>query len=125
MLPDSLNLTLIVNSLLFLTTIADETFTIKDVFYYFTMAIVLGLGFQAFYYLRYLPFNTSPEIFYDGGFNEYLGSAGLFMYVVIGTMVTDIGAYFFGVLFGAMVLLLMKTMTERNLIKKIAEWFMK
>lgn len=32
---------------------------------------------------------------------------------------------FFGVLFGAMVLLLMKTMTERNLIKKIAEWFMK
>jgi phosphatidate cytidylyltransferase len=85
---------------MFLTTISDETFTIRDVFYYFGMAIVLGLGFQSFYYLRYLPFAVEPNVYYDGGVYEYLASSMLFMYVVAGTMITDIGAYFFGVFFG-------------------------
>lgn len=85
---------------LFLTTISDETFTIKDVFYYFGMAIVFGLGFQSFYYLRYLPFAVAPDLYYDNGVYEYLASSLLFIYVVIGTMITDIGAYFFGVFFG-------------------------
>lgn len=94
---------------MFLTTISDEKFTIKDVFYYFGMAIILSLGFQGFYYLRYLPFAYSEKVlgngviapnYYDNGFNEFFGSAALFMYVVVGTMITDIGAYFFGVLFG-------------------------
>lgn len=85
---------------LFLVTIANENFTIKDVFYYFGMSILIGLGFQGFYYIRYLPFNYAPDTFIDGGVNEYLTSSLLFFYVVIGTMITDIGAYFVGVLFG-------------------------
>ena len=84
---------------LFLVTISDETFTIRDVFYYFGMAIILGVAFQSFYFIRYLPFAVDPT-FYDGGVREYLGSSLLFMYVIIGTMITDIGAYFFGVFFG-------------------------
>lgn len=86
--------------ILFLVTISNDNFTIKDVFYYFGMSILLGLGFQSFYYLRYLPHSYMAEIFNDGGVNEYLCSSLLFFYVVIGTMVTDIGAYFVGVLFG-------------------------
>ena len=86
--------------ILFLTTISDETFTIRDVFYYFGMALVFGLGFQSFYYLRYLPFAVAPDIYYDNGAYEYAASCMLFMYVIIGTMITDIGAYFFGVFFG-------------------------
>ena len=85
---------------LFLTTISDESFTIRDVFYYFGMAIVFGLGFQSFYYIRYLPFAVAPDLYYDGGVYEYAASGMLFLYVVIGTMVTDMGAYFFGVFFG-------------------------
>ena len=85
---------------LFLTTISDESFTIRDVFYYFGMAIVFGLGFQSFYYVRYLPFAVAPDLYYDGGAYEYAASGMLFLYVVIGTMITDIGAYFFGVFFG-------------------------
>lgn len=87
-------------AVLFLATISDETFTIKDVFYYFGMSILVGLGFQCFYYIRYLPFFIDKEFMYDNGINQYLGSSLLFMYVVIGTMITDIGAYFVGVLFG-------------------------
>lgn len=105
-------------AVLFLTTISAEEFTIKDVFYYFGMSILVTLGFQAFYYIRYLPFsvNLTPSAdnsniilsganilnsgWYDGGVKEYLCSGLLFLYVVVGTFGTDIGAYFIGVLFG-------------------------
>lgn len=86
--------------LMFVVTISDETFTIRDVFYYFGMAIILGLGFQSFYYVRYLPFQVAPSLYYDNGALEYVGSSMLFIYVIAGTMLTDIGAYFFGVFFG-------------------------
>lgn len=89
-----------------------EQFKISYVFYFISMVIVIPLGLQSFLYLRFLPFtdgvvlgqkvglgfggiiDTSSDIF------KYFQSSFLLLYVVIGTFMNDIGAYFTGMLFG-------------------------
>ena len=88
----------------FTACITNENFTFKDVCYFFTMSILIGIGFQSMYYVKYLPFSSefigSSINYYDNGYGTYALSTLLFIFVLIGCMMNDIGAYFVGVLFG-------------------------
>lgn len=88
----------------FTACITNENFTFKDVCYFFTMSILIGIGFQSMYYVKYLPFSSefigSSIPYYDNGYGTYALSTLLFIFVLIGCMMSDIGAYFVGVLFG-------------------------
>lgn len=80
--------------LLFIISIMDEKFTINDVCYLFAMSVFLGLAIYSSYFLRFFP---SQDIYYG---NQNLGSCLLFFFTMIGAFMSDIGAYFVGVLFG-------------------------
>lgn len=75
-------------------SILSEKFTIADVCYLFTIGVFFGLATLSIYFLRYFPDGSN---YY--GSND-LKSCLLFFYVLIGTFMSDIGAYFTGVLFG-------------------------
>ncbi len=79
--------------ILFFISIINKRVTLSDVCYLFTMSVFIGFGVYASYFLRYFPANMQ----YLG--NDY-ASCILFFYVMIGTYMSDIGAYFIGVLFG-------------------------
>ena len=88
--------------ILFVASFASERFTVLDVAYFFMMSILLGLGFQAIQYLRYSPANEFREAGADVNnplFRFVFGSF-LLVYVILGTIFNDIGAYFIGILFG-------------------------
>ncbi|MFA6796748.1 MAG: phosphatidate cytidylyltransferase [Bacilli bacterium] len=80
--------------LLFSATLISKKFTVADATFLFTMGIYIGLAFMCFYYIRYLPNSVD---FYQ---QERLSSSLLMFYVIIGTAMNDIGAYFIGVMFG-------------------------
>lgn len=88
---------------LFFMVIIDKGFTVRDACFMFTMIMITTLGFQSVLYVRYLPSYqyhlSSPDVPY---FNMYdnLESALLIIYILLGTFMTDIGAYFIGVFFG-------------------------
>ncbi|MDD3663521.1 MAG: phosphatidate cytidylyltransferase [Erysipelotrichia bacterium] len=90
----------------FFVVLANEKFTIHDASYLFTMIVVVALGMQALLFMRYYPYSkfafdsvnnsidiTTPTF-------KYLHSAFLLLYLAIGVMINDIGAYFIGLLFG-------------------------
>lgn len=79
-----------------------EEFTLYDVCYLFTMSILIGLGFQSFYFLRYYPLFLFDQFQVDIStpLFQYLHSAFLLIFVLIGTICNDVGAYFTGILFG-------------------------
>lgn len=79
--------------LLMLVSILLEKFAISDVCYLFTMGLFLGLAFLSIYFIRFFPNN--PEYY-----GTDLKSCLFFFYVLIGTFMSDIGAYFTGVFFG-------------------------
>lgn len=86
--------------ILFFASMLTGKFNVPDVCFYATMSILISLGIQAFYFLRYVPISGIGAIApykYDG---HYLLSSMLFIYYAIGTCMTDIGAYAFGILFG-------------------------
>lgn len=86
-----------------------EEFTVQKVFYLLAMTIIVSLCMQAILYLRNSPIyeftktfpsiEETPEYYKSLGF-KFGHSTCLFVYVVLGTICTDIGAYFFGVFFG-------------------------
>lgn len=87
-------------SVLFLTSILDKNFTINDATYLFTMIVFVGLSFQAILFLRYFPrfaFATENPPVSD---IPWWHASFLIIYVLLGTFMSDIGAYFVGVLFG-------------------------
>lgn len=90
----------------FFVVVLKEDFDVGDACYLITMVILLALGFQSILYLRYAPFqqfegNTDfAHIDVHGGWFKYLHSICLIIYVLLGTIVNDIGAYFVGILFG-------------------------
>lgn len=111
-------------SLLGYFTIAlfDKSFTMHDVSYFFLMTLLIGLGIQGFYFIRYYPFNAfkhannSMDIPSDPLFS-YWQSAELEIYVLIGVFANDIFAYFGGIFFGK------HKMVERISPKKTWEGF--
>ncbi len=104
---------------LFFFSITNKSFEITDVTYLFTMAVFIGISVQAVLFLRYFP----TKAFADANAllpsaEQYNSSTSLLLiYVIIGTFITDSGAYFAGVLFGK------KKMNERISPKKTWEGF--
>ena len=111
----------------FLISFATEPFNIAYVFYFATMILVIAIGIQSFLFLRYSPFyyfdemlkaegQYSPSIIYSNNF-KYVQSTFLFIYVILGVIFNDMGAYFIGLLFGK------HKMNERISPKKTWEGF--
>lgn len=83
---------------LFLFALMYSRFDVTDVGYLTTMTLIISLGFQSVFFLRFSTMSVIAEGFdYNG--NPYL-SCLLFLYVVIGSFMSDIGAYATGILFG-------------------------
>lgn len=107
----------------FLISFAVESFSIAYVFYFISMILVLAIGVQSFLFLRYSPFyffkkdwGIEASKVYTDEF-KYGQSMFLFIYVILGTIMNDIGAYFIGLLFGK------HKMNERISPKKTWEGF--
>ena len=108
----------------FLISFACEPFSIAYVFYFISMILVLAIGIQSLLFLRYSPAyffgkalkEDEKSILYTNGF-LYGQSMFLLLYVVLGTITNDIGAYFVGLLFGK------HKMNERISPKKTWEGF--
>ena len=111
----------------FLISFATEPFHIAYVFYFATMILVLAIGIQSFMFLRYSPFYYFEEaltkdgqyaksLIYSNNF-KYIQSTFLFVYVILGVIFNDMGAYFIGLLFGK------HKMNERISPKKTWEGF--
>ena len=87
----------------FVISFFTEKMTMFYVFYFITMIIVISLGIQSFLYLRFSPFAAwgvaDPNYFHQASF-PYFESLLLVLYLMIGVMMNDIGAYFVGMLFG-------------------------
>lgn len=103
----------------FVTSFTTEKFNLYFVFYFITMVIIISLGIQSFLYLRFSPFeawkNAGKTV--DTVSFKYLESLLLVLYVAIGTLGNDTGAYFVGVWFGK------HKMNERISPKKTWEGF--
>lgn len=84
--------------ILFMFALMYTRFDVTDVCYLVTMALVVSLGFQSLFFLRYSPMSELSGG-YDYGGNQLLSCLLLF-YVVIGSFMSDIGAYCTGILFG-------------------------
>ena len=87
-------------SLLFLTVVLHDDFTVRDACFLIAMVLVISLGIQSIIYIRCLP--SSLRETHKDFFNMYdnFWSSSLFIYVLIAAFATDIGAYFTGIFFG-------------------------
>ena len=111
----------------FLISFAVELFSIAYVFYFATMILVIAIGVQSFLFLRYSPFYYFQKEYTEQGIYaatriltpsfKYGQSMFLFIYVVLGVIFNDMGAYFIGMLFGK------HKMNERISPKKTWEGF--
>lgn len=110
----------------FLISFACEPFNIAYVFYFVTMLIVIAIGIQSLLFLRFSPFKyfqkqyisdlIPPNNIYTPKF-KYGQSTFLLIYVILGVIMNDMGAYFIGLLFGK------HKMNERISPKKTWEGF--
>jgi len=83
---------------LFALLIFDRNFQFEIATYMFIMIVLVGIGFQSFLFLRFYPLQQGHV---SSGFQpNWLTSSFLLLYILIGTVGNDIGAYFIGVLFG-------------------------
>ena len=96
-------LIIVVAAIYFTFCFATEKVSLFYVFYFITMIVVISLGLQSFLYLRFAPYQAwklaDPNYFASPSF-PYLESLFLVLYLAIGVMMNDIGAYFVGMLFG-------------------------
>lgn len=90
-----------------LMAIINKDFTWNDVIYLFTMSIVLGIGFQCLFFIRYYPMAYTNDVFtWQAGVDKTsaafkYGQSVLFsVFIVAGTMLNDAWAYFVGIFFG-------------------------
>ncbi len=99
-----------------LIAILDHDFDFADVAYFVFFSLLLGLGFQCFFFLRYYPFYlyshhepSSSLIWLDGKAGEalptlwqfqYFWSVGLVFNMLIAATLSDMFAYFGGIFFG-------------------------
>lgn len=101
-------LLLVTAGIYFFITLVEEEFTVQRACYMIAMVVVVGLCIQSFLYLRYSPFDVfsrypsaeNPTFDINTPLFKYFQSTLLLVYVILGTIVNDIGAYFIGVLFG-------------------------
>ncbi len=80
---------------LFLLSLSYESFGINEVCYVATMSLLIGVGVQSVYFIRYCPVALTGYIYQS----KYL-SCLLFVYVVGGALLCDAGAYATGILLG-------------------------
>ena len=89
--------------LVFFLTVVYKDFTVQDACYLIALAIIVGLGFQCLFYLRYYP-NNYPSVpnFADWKFTaeNTVKPSLLLIFVIFSTFLTDTGAYFVGIFFG-------------------------
>lgn len=89
--------------LVFFLTVVYKDFTVQDACYLIALAIIVGLGFQCLFYLRYYP-NNYPSVpnFTDWKFTaeNTVKPSLLLIFVIFSTFLTDTGAYFVGIFFG-------------------------
>jgi len=80
--------------LLFSVGIFSTKTSVLQICYLFTFCLFVGLSLQSALYIRYVP---NSARFYN---NDTYRSCLLLIYVLMGIVFNDIGAYFIGVLFG-------------------------
>ncbi len=90
---------------LFITVVFDPGFDVRDACYIFTMVVLVSIGIQSIVLLRFFPsyeryITQGVEITSYFNWFDNFESSMLIIYVVIGTFMSDIGAYFVGVFFG-------------------------
>ena len=87
----------------FVISIFTAKVSLDDIFYLFTMSLLLAMGMQAALYLRNLPLylfeHANPGVEIDAGY-RYIASSTLIIYILLGVFMNDSGAYFIGILFG-------------------------
>jgi len=85
---------------LFYIIMWDENFTVRDACFIFTIGLMTALGFQALSFIRFYPALLMGET--DGFYNTQntFQSMLAIIYFLIAVFMTDIGAYFTGMLFG-------------------------
>ncbi|MCR5332874.1 MAG: phosphatidate cytidylyltransferase [Bacilli bacterium] len=87
----------------FTLCIFNEDFTVVRASYLLSMNVIVSLCIQSLLYLRFMPATelfTNSTHSSDGAFVSYFWSALLIIFVILGTIANDIGAYFVGLLFG-------------------------
>ena len=89
--------------IMFFFSVVYKDFTVHDAAFLITMAVLIGLGFQCLFYLRYYPISafgiSSTETFVFTVDNTVKTSL-LILFIFLSTFMTDAGAYFVGVFFG-------------------------
>ena len=106
--------------LLFWLTVIYKDFSVVDASFLITMGILIGLGFQCMFYLRYLPmpqFSGGTTKTLEFNTDNTLRASMLILFVILSAITTDTGAYFVGVFFGK------HKMNERISPKKTWEGF--
>ena len=96
-------LIIVVATVFFLISFITAKMELFHVFYFITMLIIISLGLQSFLYLRFSPFSAwqqADPIYFGNASFPYFESLLLVLYLAIGVMMNDIGAYFVGMLFG-------------------------
>lgn len=89
----------------FSLVLIDKNFEVRDACYIFAFGIIIGLGSQCLLFLRYFPmYEAYDALMINNGDNKYyfdwVESAMLLVLVVGGSLMSDTGAYFTGILFG-------------------------
>ncbi len=101
-ITSSIILILVTAGIFFSFCFISEEMDVGKTCYLIAMIIITSLCIQSFLYLRFSPNDLFKQAGVDVGTSlfKYFQSVLLFLYVVIGTISNDIGAYFIGVLFG-------------------------
>ncbi len=86
---------------LFLIVILHENFTVRDGCFISAVVLIVALGLQSCLFVRFFPsyINQNARTGWFNGYDHFL-SCTLFIYGIVGTFMTDIGAYFVGIFFG-------------------------
>lgn len=87
----------------FFAALFDKKFTMNDAFYFIGMLLIVSVGFQSILFLRYAPFTYNylvPSVDVTTPGFKYGQSMLLMFFMLLGTCLNDVGAYFIGVLFG-------------------------
>ena len=87
---------------LFFNVVLFKNFTVRDACFIFTTVTLISLGFQSILFLRYYPLKGFVHAEGTPFFNleNTFISSLLIIYVLLATVLTDIGAYFVGIFFG-------------------------